>query len=164
MATIHERDAGRGPNCSLTRPGLPLPGQPPTLPMPLAAKPCWWFAWETWHSSCPAALCLDMDHSLVHFRLLTMLVDGGDVMRVSVSEAKGQLTELVRRAEAGDDVVLTRHGQAAVRLVPVRTTPEPAARRNLLEALRRTASVKAVPGPEAARSQDGLYGDDGLPE
>ena len=85
-------------------------------------------------------------------------------MRVSVSEAKGQLTELVRRAEAGDDVVLTRHGQAAVRLVPVTTALEPAARRKLLEALRRTASVKASPGPDAARSQDELYGDDGLPE
>ena len=41
-------------------------------------------------------------------------------MRISVTEAKGQLTELVRRAEAGDEVVLTRHGQAVVRLVPVR--------------------------------------------
>ncbi len=29
-------------------------------------------------------------------------------MRISVSEAKGQLTELVRRAEAGDEVILTR--------------------------------------------------------
>ena len=84
-------------------------------------------------------------------------------MRVSVSEAKGQLTELVRRAEAGDEVVLTRHGQAAVRLVPVRTLPDPAARRALLEALRVKASAKATPGPSAARSQDELYGDDGLP-
>ena len=33
-------------------------------------------------------------------------------MRISVSEAKGQLTELVRRAEAGEEVVLTRHGKA----------------------------------------------------
>ncbi len=40
-------------------------------------------------------------------------------MRISVSEAKGQLTELVRNAEAGDEVVLTRHGKATVRLVPV---------------------------------------------
>jgi prevent-host-death family protein len=41
-------------------------------------------------------------------------------MRVSVSDAKGRLTELVRRAEAGDEVVLTRRGQAAVSLVPVK--------------------------------------------
>lgn len=85
-------------------------------------------------------------------------------MRVSVSEAKGQLTELVRRAEAGDEVVLTRYGQAAVRLVPVRALPDPKARRALLEALRVKASAKAAAGPSAARSQDELYGDDGLPK
>ena len=28
-------------------------------------------------------------------------------MRVSVTEAKGQLNELVKRAEAGDEVILT---------------------------------------------------------
>jgi prevent-host-death family protein len=37
-------------------------------------------------------------------------------MRVSVTDAKGQLTDLVRRAEAGDEVILTRHGQATDRL------------------------------------------------
>ena len=40
-------------------------------------------------------------------------------MRISVTDAKAQLTELVRLAEAGDEGVLTRHGHAAVRLVPV---------------------------------------------
>ncbi len=44
----------------------------------------------------------------------------GNRMQVSVGDAKGQLTELVRSAEAGDEVILTRHGQAAVRLVPIR--------------------------------------------
>ena len=33
-------------------------------------------------------------------------------MEISLSEAKAHLTELVRRAEAGDDIVLTRHGQS----------------------------------------------------
>jgi prevent-host-death family protein len=84
-------------------------------------------------------------------------------MRVSVTDAKGQLTELVRRAEAGDDVVLTRHGHAAVRLVPVRPVPDPKSRRALLEAARVSGSSKANAGPSAARSQDFLYGDDGLP-
>jgi prevent-host-death family protein len=32
-------------------------------------------------------------------------------MRGSVTDANGQLTELVRRAEAGDEVVPTRHGR-----------------------------------------------------
>ena len=38
-------------------------------------------------------------------------------MEIPVSEAKGRLTDLVRRAEAGEDVVLTRHGRPAARLV-----------------------------------------------
>lgn len=84
-------------------------------------------------------------------------------MRVSVSEAKAQLTELVRRAEAGDEVVLTRHGHAAVRLVPVKATPNRESRRALLEAVRTSGAANANVGPSAARSQDFLYGDDGLP-
>ena len=57
-------------------------------------------------------------------------------MHVSVTEAKAQLTELVRRAEAGDEVILTRHGHAAVRLVPVRKRLDRPARRAVLEAAR----------------------------
>jgi prevent-host-death family protein len=82
---------------------------------------------------------------------------------VSVTAAKGQLTELVRRAEAGDEVILTRHGHAAVRLVPVKAASDGKSRRALLEAVRASAPAKAAAGPSAARSQDFLYGDDGLP-
>lgn len=85
-------------------------------------------------------------------------------MRVSVTEAKGQLTELVRRAEAGDEVVLTRHGHAAVRLVPVKEPLDARSRRALLEAARAAGSAKATAGPDAAGSQDFLYGEDGLPK
>jgi prevent-host-death family protein len=84
-------------------------------------------------------------------------------MRISVTEAKGQLTELVRRAEAGDEVVLTRHGHASVRLVPVRIAPNQKDRRTLLEAARKAGAEKAAAGPVAARSQDFLYDDKGLP-
>ncbi|CAN5244251.1 type II toxin-antitoxin system prevent-host-death family antitoxin [soil metagenome] len=83
--------------------------------------------------------------------------------KVAVSEAKGQLTELVRRAEAGEDVVLTRHGQPAVRLVPVRKTLVPAERKRIIEEAQAMASRTALPGPDAARSQDFLYDEDGLP-
>ena len=85
-------------------------------------------------------------------------------MLVSVSEAKGQLTELVRRAEAGDEIVLTRHGHAAVRLVPVRARPNRESRRAQLDAERASAAAKATAGPSAAHSQDFLYCDDGLPQ
>jgi prevent-host-death family protein len=84
-------------------------------------------------------------------------------MKISVSEAKGQLTELVRRAEAGDEIILTRHGQPAVRLVPVKPVQDRQSRRALLEAVRIAGAAKATSGPSSARSQDFLYGDDGLP-
>ena len=84
-------------------------------------------------------------------------------MRISVTEAKGQLTDLVRRAEAGDEVILTRHGHEAVRLVPVTSVPDRKARRMLLDAVRASGAAKATKGPDAASSQDFLYGDDGLP-
>jgi prevent-host-death family protein len=84
-------------------------------------------------------------------------------MQISVTDAKGQLTELVRRAEAGDEVILTRHGHAAVRLVPIKAIRDRKSRRALLDALRSAAATKAASGPSAARSQDFLYGNDGLP-
>jgi prevent-host-death family protein len=81
-----------------------------------------------------------------------------------VTEAKAQLTELVRRAEAGDEIILTRHGQAAVRLVPIQAIPDRKGRRKLLEAVRASGMTKASAGPSAARSQDFLYDNRGLPK
>ncbi len=85
-------------------------------------------------------------------------------MRISVTDAKGQLTELVRLAEAGDEIVLTRHGHPAVRLVPVQALPDRQVRRDLLETARRRGAAKAAAGAAAAQSQDFLYGDAGLPK
>jgi prevent-host-death family protein len=87
----------------------------------------------------------------------------GKTHAISVSAAKGQLTELVRRAQAGEEVVLTRHGTAVVRLVPITAKPTAADRRALLEKVRASGPNSATPGPDAARSQDFLYDEDGLP-
>ncbi len=84
-------------------------------------------------------------------------------MEVSISEAKGHLAELVRRAEAGDDIVLTRHGKATVRLVPILPVVAKEQRRAVVEAIRQRAMALATVGPDATRSQDFLYDDDGLP-
>jgi prevent-host-death family protein len=88
-------------------------------------------------------------------------------MHISVTEAKARLTDLVRRAEAGDEVILTRHGQPAVRLAPVaRPLSSEEIRKRRLAAIDRAMSAageRADAAPEAARSQDWLYGDDGLP-
>jgi prevent-host-death family protein len=86
-------------------------------------------------------------------------------MRVSVTEAKAQLTDLVRRAERGEEVVLTRHGQTAVKLVPVKAKPTREEKAAVLAAVRkRVANMKKSPGPSAARSQDFLYDKFGLPK
>ncbi len=84
-------------------------------------------------------------------------------MEIPVSEAKAQLTDLVRRAEGGEEVVLTRHGQPTVRLTPVVVLADRSARRKIMEAARRSGSAKAVKGAPASRSQDFLYDEDGLP-
>jgi prevent-host-death family protein len=87
-------------------------------------------------------------------------------MRVTVTEAKGQLTELVRRAEAGEEVVLTRHGHPAVKLVPAARKPTPEEKAAALDRIWKSAAAnkKKRRGPSAARSQDFLYDEYGLPK
>ena len=87
-------------------------------------------------------------------------------MRVSVSEAKARLTDLVRMAEKGEEVILTRHGQEAAQLVPIKKKKliDPEARMKFLEEISRAGAAKATPGPSAARSQDFLYDEFGLPK
>ncbi|WP_075218233.1 hypothetical protein [Mongoliimonas terrestris] len=97
-------------------------------------------------------------------------------MIVPIEEAQIRLADLVERARRGEDVRLGATEGAVVRLVPVITceavsafTPRPvtpeeiARRRRLLDEIARSASAKARPGPDAARSQDFLYDEYGLP-
>ncbi len=82
-------------------------------------------------------------------------------MHMSVTEPKSKLTDLIRRAAAGDKVILARHGHPAVRLVPVEAVQSKVDRRAILEKLMREATP--TPGPCAARSADFLFDEDGLP-
>ena len=84
-------------------------------------------------------------------------------MKLAISEAKTRLTDLVRRSEAGEDVVLTRHGHAVTRLVALHAKPSGVHRANLTAAIRARAAAKVSNGSKAARSQDFLYDEDGLP-
>jgi prevent-host-death family protein len=84
-------------------------------------------------------------------------------MRISLTDAKAKLTELVRRAEAGDEVILTRHGQPTVRLVRLKASVDREARRRLLDEVQNAAAAKATGGESAERSQDFLYDSQGLP-
>lgn len=85
-------------------------------------------------------------------------------MQVSVSDAKAHLTDLVRRAEAGDEIILTRRGEPTVQLVPVATIDLREQRRRALDTFR--GCVKGKPGLEgvtAANISDFLYDEFGLP-
>ena len=45
-------------------------------------------------------------------------------MRIAIAEAKAQFSELVRRAEAGEAIELTRYGRSVARLTAVRAAPK----------------------------------------
>ena len=44
---------------------------------------------------------------------------------ISVADAKAHLSDLVARAEDGEETVITRHGKPVARLVPLKKNPEP---------------------------------------
>jgi prevent-host-death family protein len=85
-------------------------------------------------------------------------------MEIAVSEAKAQLTDLVRRAEEGEDVTLTRHGRPVAQIVPAKRRRSAAEFRAALRALAEEGGRKAIPGPDAAHASDFLFGPDGMPE
>lgn len=85
-------------------------------------------------------------------------------MKLSVSEAKGKLTDLVRRAGAGEEVILTRRGEPVVRLVPVAAKHDPEARQRLMEEIAERGRASGGDWPDAAHSADFLYDEYGLPK
>jgi len=52
-------------------------------------------------------------------------------MNMSIAEAKAKFSELVKRAEAGEEVLITRHGKVVARLMP----PAASTKKSLLGAL-----------------------------
>ena len=86
------------------------------------------------------------------------------MMNISLTDAKARLTDLVRRAEAGEEVILTRRGEAKVRLVAVKTAPDKERRRRTLTDF--TGVLKGHPAfadTDAAHVDNFLYDDRGLP-
>ncbi|HXZ14911.1 MAG TPA: type II toxin-antitoxin system prevent-host-death family antitoxin [Roseiarcus sp.] len=86
-------------------------------------------------------------------------------MEIPNSEAKAHLADLVRRAEAGGDMVLTRRGLPVAKLAPIDQRPRSVEeRRAFLQRLRAEAMRKVTAGPDASRSQDFLYDEFGMPK
>lgn len=79
--------------------------------------------------------------------------------RHSVVEAKNNLSDLIARAERGEEVVITRHGSPVVELRAVSATPKPITKAaiNWLDA-RRVQPEPSYPGAVEAirqmRSED----------
>jgi len=85
-------------------------------------------------------------------------------MEISLHDAEGRLTELVQRVEAGESVTLLKDGAPAARLIAARAKPTPAEKMRFLEEFQaKAASKPSEDGVSAARSQDYLYDENGLP-
>jgi prevent-host-death family protein len=88
-----------------------------------------------------------------------------------MEQAAARVEELVERAERGEPVIITRDGQDAVALRPIEAaeklpTLSPEERRQLFKELQQRVEQRPDPFPEetAARSQDFLYDENGLPK
>lgn len=89
------------------------------------------------------------------------------VMEIGVAEAKPMFSELLRRANAGEEVVVTRHGRPYARISSVdRSGFAKGKRLAAINAVMERARERGLDklGIDAARSQDFLYDPDtGMP-
>ncbi len=86
-------------------------------------------------------------------------------MRISVKDAENQLPRLLDLAQRELEVVLTAEGKPSTQLVPISRSPlPPYERMKIFQKARESARTRLSPfDVDAARSQDFLYDDDGLP-
>jgi prevent-host-death family protein len=64
---------------------------------------------------------------------------------IGLFEAKTHLSELVARAERGEEVIITRHNKPVAKLVPVHAElPDAAARRAAVDALLQAAAGRTL--------------------
>ncbi len=85
-------------------------------------------------------------------------------MEISIREAKAKLTNLIRRAELGEEVVVTRHGKPVVTINPVKSRPTSSQRREILQQFLGSAVGRVAPGTTSRSAQNDLYDDAGLPK
>ena len=84
-------------------------------------------------------------------------------MNLAIYKAKSKLTDLAKRAEQGEEVVLTRHGTQIVKLVPIRPVVNLETKKEILSRLLEESQSIIWRDTDAAHSQDFLYGEDGMP-
>ena len=85
-------------------------------------------------------------------------------MELEVEDADDRLNELVRRVVAGEDFVLTRGGHPVAQLVSMQFRSNGGECTLFIDEICARAAAKIKPGDtDAARSQDFLYDENGLP-
>lgn len=90
-------------------------------------------------------------------------------MDVAIKDAEGHWEELVRRAEHGEEIVITRDGHSIVKLAPVRPTKEPHPLRGtpewraLIDEITNRAVAKLGPSDGPPGDHGFLYDESGLP-
>ena len=82
---------------------------------------------------------------------------------IPIHAQKVSLTDLVRRVEAGEDVVLTREGRPVAKIEPIITGGLAEKRARAIAAAHVALQGVFFDETCAARSQDWLYDEDGLP-
>jgi len=82
-----------------------------------------------------------------------------------ISHTNPWFASLMEQLQEGGEVVLTQQGKKIARLLPIKQEALSAKeqRRALVERLQKSVASKAIPGPDAAHSQDFLYDENGLP-
>jgi prevent-host-death family protein len=73
---------------------------------------------------------------------------------VGLFEAKTHLSELIARAERGEEVIITRHNRPVARLVPIADSGSDAAARRAAVAELLTSARGRTLGGEAARFRE----------
>jgi prevent-host-death family protein len=69
----------------------------------------------------------------------------------SVAEAKARLSEILTRVEAGQEVTITRRGQAVAAIVPIRERQKKAIDWKAIEAFRKTLPKSRTSAAELVR-------------
>lgn len=65
---------------------------------------------------------------------------------VGAYEAKTRFSELLEQVAGGEEIVITKHGAAVARMVPVRPTSSAESRRAAIDAMRELAGRQRLKG------------------
>lgn len=85
-------------------------------------------------------------------------------MEISIRDAKAKLTNLIKRAESGEEVVVTRHGRPVATINSVKSVPTSDQRREILQQFLGRAVGQVAAGTTSRTAQADLYDEAGLPK